>query len=82
MKAMRASIEQQTKTVRAQQAAGEISKLELARAQMELADNARAEIETRTQVERALSALEEAIQRPLEWSESTWRTAPRSTLQQ
>lgn len=71
---LRASLERQTKIVRAQQAAGETSRLELIRSEIELADQARAEIEARQRVARALTDLEAAVQRPLSWPESSWRT--------
>lgn len=78
VKAMRANLEQQTKTIRAQQAAGETSRLDLARSQIELADSARAELEARVRTEKALGALEDAMQRPLGFSEAAWRLSPRS----
>ena len=77
-RSIRASLEQQAKTIRAQQAAGEISRLELTRAQIELADNTRAELEARLRVEQALGAVEDAVQRPLAWPDTAWRTANRS----
>lgn len=77
VKAMRTNLEQQTRTIRTQQTAGEISRLDFARAQIELADNARAELEARVRTEKALGALEDAIQRPLAFSEAAWRTASR-----
>lgn len=78
VKAIRESLEHQTKTIRAQQAAGETSRLELVRSQIEFADIARAELEARLRLEQALGALENAVQRPLAWPESAWRTAARS----
>lgn len=79
IKAMRASLEQQAKRIQAQQAAGETSRLDLARAQIELADNARAELEARLRAEQSLGAFEEAVQRPLAWAESAWQVGSRST---
>ena len=79
--AMRTGLEQQTKTIRAQQAAGETSRLDLARSQIELADTDRAELEARVRVELALGALEDAVQRPLAWPESAWRAAARPVAQ-
>ena len=76
--AMRTNLEQQAKTIRAQQAAGETSRLELTRAQIELADHARAELAARLRVEQALGAVEDAVQRPLAWPESAWRSSPRA----
>ncbi len=70
---LRASLERQTKIVRAQQAAGETSRLDLIRAEVELADQARAEIDARHRNARALTDLEAAVQRPLSWPESSWR---------
>ena len=78
VQAIRASLDQQAKTIRAQQAAGETSRLELTRAQIELADNTRAELEARLRVEQALGAIEDAVQRPLAWPESAWRSLPRN----
>ncbi len=77
VKSMRANLEQQARTIRAQQAAGETSRLDLTRAQIELADNDRAELEVRLRVEDTLGLLEDAVQRPLAWPESAWRTAAR-----
>ncbi len=78
VKTMRANLDQQAKTIRAQHAAGETSRLELTRAQIELADHARAELDARLRVEQAIGAVEDAVQRPLAWPESAWRGLPRS----
>lgn len=78
VKAIRESLEHQTKTIRAQHAAGETSRLELVSAQIEFADMARADLEARLRLEQAIGALENAVQRPLAWPESAWRTAARS----
>jgi outer membrane protein TolC len=78
LNAMRASLEQQTKTARAQQRIGETSRLELVRTQIELADTARAELEARLRVQQAIGALEDAVQRPLAWPEPAWLSSPRS----
>lgn len=77
VKTMRTGLDQQARTIRAQQAVGETSRLDLTRAQLELADNARAELEARQRAEQAGGALEDAVQRPLAWTESAWRPAPR-----
>jgi len=76
VQAMRASLETQTKTVRAQQLAGETSRLDLVRAQIELADLSRAELDTRLRASRAIAAVEDAVQRPLAWPEAVWRSQP------
>jgi outer membrane protein TolC len=78
VKAMRESLERQTRTIEAQQQAGETSRLDLVRARIELADNTRAELEAQVRAARALSALEDAVQRPLSWPDSAWRASPRS----
>lgn len=78
VKALRESLERQTKTVKAQQEAGETSRLELVRAQIELADIARLDVDARARVARAISAFEDAVQRPLAWPEAAWRTDPRT----
>ena len=77
--AMKTSLAQQAKTVRAQQSAGETSRLELTRAQLELADNSRAELDARARAQQALTDLEAALQRPLAWPETAWRTTARTT---
>lgn len=77
VKTIRAGLAQQAGAIRAQQAAGEISRLDLTRAQIELADTARAELDARIRAARAVAAFEDAIQRPLEWPETAWRTATR-----
>lgn len=76
---LRVSAERQARTVKAQQAAGETSRLELVRAQIELADLARLEVDARTRVGRAISALEDAVQRPVAWPEAALRETPRTT---
>lgn len=74
---LRATLTQQTKTIRAQQTAGETSRLELTRAQLELVDHARAELDARVRAEQALTDFEAALQRPLAWPETAWRTSAR-----
>lgn len=78
LKTLRANLEQQARTIQAQQAAGETSRLDLTRAQLELAVSARTELEVQLRVETSLGTLEDAVQRPLPWPESAWRTAARS----
>lgn len=70
---MRQGLVQQAKTIQAQQAAGETSRLDLARAQIVLSDNSRAELEARQRASQALVAFEVAVQRPLGWAENAWR---------
>lgn len=77
--ALRANLELQTRALRAQQAAGETSRLDLVRAELLLADHARLVVEARLRVARAIGALEDAVQRPLAWSETAWRTPARET---
>lgn len=74
---MRVSLERQAQTVKAQQEAGETSRLDLVRAQIELADIERLDVESRARASRALSALEDAIQVPMVWADAAWRTNPR-----
>lgn len=74
---LRDGLERQTKTVKAQHEAGETSRLDLVRAQIELADIVRIDVEGRVRVARALSALEDAVQRPLAWPDTAWRISPR-----
>jgi len=76
---LRATLTQQAKTIRAQQAAGETSRLDLTRAQLELADHARAELDARVRAEQALTDFEAALQRPLAWPETAWRTTTRTS---
>ncbi len=80
VKAMRDSLARQSATLRAQQSVGEISRLELARGQIEFADNFRAELEARIRAELALGAFEDAVQRPLTFSKSAWRSTVRTHL--
>lgn len=79
--AIRENLERQTRLIEAQQQAGESSRLDLVRARIELADQTRAELEARVRATRSLAALEDAVQRPLSWPESTWRTSPRVSAQ-
>ena len=81
VKAIREGLERQTRLIEAQQRAGESSRLDLVRARIELADQARVELEARVRATRALAALEDAVQRPLSWPDSTWRTSPRVSSQ-
>lgn len=76
--AMRASLEQQARVALAQQNAGETSRLDLARARIELADHTRAELEARLRVTQSLGAFEDAVQRPLAWPETAWRRPSRT----
>jgi len=78
---IRTDLEKQTKAFRAQQESGEISRVELNRALIELADNTRAKLEAQLRVEQAVGTLEDAVQRPLAWPESAWRTVARSNAQ-
>lgn len=78
VKAMRSNLEQQARVVAAQHSSGETSRLDLARAQIELADNARAELEARLRAIQALGSFEDAVQRPLTLPESSWRTLHRA----
>jgi outer membrane protein TolC len=78
LQAMRTNLERQARLVAAQQAAGDTSRLDLARAQIELADNARAELQVRLRAEQALGVFEDAVQRPLAWPEASWRSSPRT----
>jgi outer membrane protein, heavy metal efflux system len=75
---LRTNLERQERIVSAQQRAGETSQLDLARARIELADNARTGLEARVRAERAIATLEDAVQRPLDWPESAWRKPWRS----
>lgn len=76
---LRESLERQTKMVRAQQAAGETSRLDLTRVEIALAEHARVELDARLRVAQALGAMEDAVQRPLAWPESAWRSSPRTS---
>lgn len=58
-------LDQQTKILQILQAVGEVSRLELARAQLEIADTQKAELVVSRREKEALAALEDAIQRPL-----------------
>ena len=75
LKLLRDALERQTRIVRAQQAAGDTSRLELTRAETAMAEHARLELDVRLRVARALGAYEDAVQRPLAWQETAWRSS-------
>ncbi|MBI5690172.1 MAG: TolC family protein [Verrucomicrobia bacterium] len=57
--------------------AGEISRLDVLRAQIGLAEHRRAEIDLRLRTEQAIGDFEDAVQRPLAWPETSWRATSR-----
>lgn len=79
VRGLRTALERQTRLMRARHEAGEISRLELVRAEMELADQSRTELTARQRAARALGAFEDAVQRPLAWPEAAWRGPLRVT---
>jgi len=81
VRAIRENLERQSKRIEAQQQAGESSRLDLVRARIELGDQVRAELDATVRATRALAALEDCVQRPLNWPESAWRTSPRVSAQ-
>lgn len=81
IKALRESLERQVATVKAQQSAGDASRLDLVRAQVELADLMRLDVEARMRVGRTLAALEDAVQRPLAWPDAALRAVPQPSLE-
>ncbi len=76
---LRAALERQTSLLRARHAAGDSSRLELVRAEVELADQARTELAAQQRAAQALGTLEDAVQRPLAWPEAAWRGQVRVT---
>lgn len=76
---LRTALERQTSLLRARHAAGDSSRLELVRAEIELADQARTELAARQRAAHALGAFEDAVQRPLAWPEAAWRAPVRVT---
>ena len=76
--ALRQNLARQTEILRAQFAAGEISRLDLTRAEIALAEQTRLDLDARARIARTRGALEDAVQRPLSWSEAAWREAPRA----
>lgn len=79
VRTLRAALERQAALVRARHAAGDTSRLDLARAEVELADQARIELAARKRAELARGAFEDAVQRPLAWPEAVWRESPHRT---
>ncbi len=79
VRGLRTTLEQQTRLMRARHEAGEISRLELVRAEMELMDQSRTELAARRRAAHALGAFEDAVQRPLAWPELAWRGPVRVT---
>lgn len=79
VRGLRTTLERQTRLMRARHEAGEISRLELVRAEMELVDQSRTELAARRRAAHALGAFEDAVQRPLAWPEQAWRGPVRVT---
>jgi outer membrane protein TolC len=67
------ALERQIALVRSRQQAGDSSRLDLLRAEIERVDHLRAALAVRQRALHALGALEDAVQRPLAWPESAWR---------
>ena len=80
VRSLHSEMSQQVKVSAAQYASGEISRIELARAQIELADFLRTELETTKRSEQAVVAFEDAVQRPLALPDTSWSIAPRRQL--
>ena len=79
VRGLRATLERQTALVRARHGAGDSSRLDLARAELDLAGQAQIELAARQRAQLALGALEDAVQRPLAWPESAWAASARLT---
>jgi outer membrane protein TolC len=75
--ALREKLEKQATTVRAMIEAGEVAKLDLATAQLELNTNALARLDAETKMQLALGQLEDAMQSPAALPESLWAANPR-----
>lgn len=73
--ALRKNLARQTEILRAQFAAGEISRLDLTRMEIALAEQTRLELDARARIARTRGALEDAVRRPLSWPEAAWREA-------
>jgi outer membrane protein TolC len=76
--ALREKLEKQATTVRAMIEAGEVAKLDLATAQLELNTNALARLDAETKMQLALGQLEDAMQSPAALPESLWAANPRT----
>ncbi|MCB1121064.1 MAG: TolC family protein, partial [Verrucomicrobiae bacterium] len=70
--------DEQVKTLQVGQSVGEVSRLEVFRAKLELADHMSAELDAVRRAEQSLAALEDAIQRPLAWPDTVWSQSPRT----
>ena len=79
VRGLRATLARQTALVRARHAAGDSSRLDLTRAELDLAEQGRVELAARHRAQLALGALEDAVQRPFTWPESAWATSARLT---
>ncbi|MEQ1860177.1 MAG: TolC family protein [Chthoniobacteraceae bacterium] len=69
---LRAKLERQTVSVKAQLDAGNVAKIELVTAQLELTTNRLARIDALTKIQQALGRLEDAMQSPAQLPESAW----------
>jgi len=74
---MRETAAQLTRARAAQVAAGDISRVELARTEIELADAMRAELDASKRAALAAAAFEDAVRRPLALPEASWTKPPR-----
>lgn len=81
LRGMRTALQTQTGTIQAQWKAGEITQVELTQAELALADNAHAELDARARAEAALGAIEDAVQRPLNWPDDAWRKPSRPAIE-
>ena len=77
VRTLRAALERQITLLRSRQEAGDSSRLDLLRAEIEKVDHVRAALAVRQRALHALGALEDAVQRPLAWPESAWRAPAR-----
>ncbi len=77
--ALQTNLEKQLAATRAQESAGDGSRLDVARARLAVADVARTALAVRVRAMLALGAFEDAVQRPLSWPEAAWRTDPKVT---
>lgn len=75
---LRANLERQAALAAARQAAGETSRLDLVRTRIELAEQSRTELAVRLRVVQARGAFEDAVQRPLAWPDTAWRSSSRT----
>lgn len=79
IEALAAAQATQQQSIEAQFQAGAVDRLDVLTAELELNAASIARLDAQVKLQQAAGALENAVQRPLDWPESVWQTAPRGS---